>query len=69
MLSVDLNYTFLNKLRALCSYLVLIFVVFKGALSWMVIVPLDVIKSRIQADDVKNPQYKVFTCNASVKSS
>jgi len=31
-----------------------------GALSWMLIVPLDVIKSRIQADDVKNPQYKVF---------
>ncbi|MCL4118387.1 UNVERIFIED_CONTAM: hypothetical protein GTU68_031248 [Idotea baltica] len=29
-----------------------------GALSWMTIVPQDVIKSRIQADDPVNPQYK-----------
>ncbi|XP_018009463.1 solute carrier family 25 member 48 [Hyalella azteca] len=31
-----------------------------GAISWMTIVPIDVIKSRVQADDVVNPQYKNF---------
>lgn len=29
-----------------------------GVISWASIMPLDVIKSRIQADDLSNPQYK-----------
>ena len=28
-----------------------------GVLSWMAIIPLDVVKSRIQADDPVNPKY------------
>ncbi|KAF2367777.1 Mitochondrial substrate/solute carrier [Trinorchestia longiramus] len=31
-----------------------------GAISWVTIVPIDVIKSRVQADSVTNPQYKNF---------
>ncbi|PSN34246.1 Solute carrier family 25 member 45 [Blattella germanica] len=34
-----------------------------GVLSWASIMPLDVIKSRIQADDMSNPKYKgIFDC-------
>ncbi|XP_018915959.1 solute carrier family 25 member 45 isoform X2 [Bemisia tabaci] len=30
---------------------------FAGVASWAVIIPLDVVKSRIQADDIRNPKY------------
>ena len=34
-----------------------------GVLSWMSILPLDVCKSRMQADDAANPKYKgLFDC-------
>ena len=42
-------------------------VLFAGGLAgvgyWIVIFPLDLVKSRIQVDDIKNPKYKgVFDC-------
>jgi len=41
-----------------------------GALSWATIVPVDVIKSRIQADSVEKPQYKNFVdcCRKSLRA-
>ena len=32
--------------------------IFLGVISWIVIIYLDVVKSRIQADDPVNPKYK-----------
>lgn len=28
-----------------------------GVISWMLVIPLDVVKSKIQADNPKNPKY------------
>ena len=37
--------------------MLIFFIIFTGVLSWIAVIYLDVVKSRIQADDPINPKY------------
>lgn len=42
------------------NILLLINSYFTGVVSWALITPIDLVKSRIQADDIKKPVYRGF---------
>lgn len=47
------NWSFKNL-----SYLLFKIIVFAGIATWAFVMPFDVVKSRIQADDLREPEYK-----------